>query len=91
MAMRVTTIQRLSPRLLAALALCVVVVPARAQSVAEPLPLPPVAVTGPTIWLPAVDMSIVIVVAVAALPSIVIDEPLTLPSIRIVVAAVSAD
>ena len=43
MAMRVTTIQRLSPRLLAALALCVVVVPARAQSVAEPLPLPPVA------------------------------------------------
>jgi hypothetical protein len=36
-------------------------------------------------------MSIVIVVAVAALPSIVIDEPLTLPSIRIVVAAVSAD
>ena len=53
--------------------------------------LPPVTVAGPTIWLPAVDMSIVIVVAVAALPSIVIDEPLTLPSIRIVVAAVSAD
>ena len=41
--------------------------------------LPPVTVVGPTIWLPAVDMSIVIVLAVAALPSMAIDEPLTLP------------
>jgi hypothetical protein len=29
--------------------------------------------------LPAVDMSIVIVVAVAELPSLAIDDPLTLP------------